>query len=117
VAFSTLPPLVTKTRSFSVRGIDSSLPEAGAGSPASPAETSEPAPVRSTTMRRATFFAGSWSVAGTMSKSMSTTRAPYSIVTPCSSRYLVRGRIIDSYWLYLVKRRAVKSGRPPMWWT
>ena len=23
---------------------------------------------------------------------------------------------MDSYWLYLVKRRAVKSGRPPMWW-
>ena len=34
--------------------------------------------------------------------------------TPKPSRYFTMGRIMDSYWLYLVKRRAVKSGRPPM---
>ena len=29
---------------------------------------------------------------------------------------MIIGRIIDSYWLYRVKRNALKSGRPPMWW-
>mgnify|MGYP002421498962 CR=1 FL=1 len=32
------------------------------------------------------------------------------------ARYLTIGRIMDSYWLYFVKRSAVKSGSPPMWW-
>ena len=36
--------------------------------------------------------------------------------TPKPSRYLTIGRIMDSYWLYFVKRSAVKSGSPPMWW-
>ena len=29
-------------------------------------------------------------------------------------KYLIIGNIIDSYWLYLVKRSAVKSGKPPI---
>ena len=34
--------------------------------------------------------------------------------TPAFSRYVTMGRIIDSYWLYRVKRSAEKSGRPAM---
>ena len=36
--------------------------------------------------------------------------------TPAALRYSTRGKIIDSYWLYLVKRRAEKSGSPAIWW-
>ena len=34
--------------------------------------------------------------------------------TPASSRYFCMGRIRDSYWLYFVNFRALKSGRPAM---
>ena len=36
--------------------------------------------------------------------------------TPAASRYFCMGRIRDSYWLYLVNFRALKSGRPAIWW-
>lgn len=32
--------------------------------------------------------------------------------TPAASRYFFMGRIRDSYWLYLVNFRALKSGSP-----
>ena len=36
--------------------------------------------------------------------------------TPWASRYFCIGRINDSYWLYLVNFKALKSGSPEMWW-
>ena len=45
------------------------------------------------------------------------TSMPYSMRTPWDSRYFTSGRIMLSYWLYFVKRSALKSGRPSMWWT
>ena len=44
------------------------------------------------------------------------TSIPYSTFTPWFSRYFTSGSIILSYWLYFVKRSALKSGSPSIWW-
>lgn len=73
--FSTQPPGVRNTRSFSVRSMCSS------------------APSRSSTRRLACLRPGR------RSNSTSTTLVLKWNWTPCASRYLSMGRIMDSYWL------------------
>ena len=51
-----------------------------------------------------------------MSKITLVTSVPNRKSTPAASRYFCMGRIRDSYWLYRVNFRALKSGSPAMWW-
>ena len=90
--FSTQPPFVMNTRSFSVRSMPSSFPS------------------WIISIRFAIFLPSR------QSKSTFVTCVLKWNCTPKLSRYLTIGKIIDSYWLYFVKRSALKSGRPPMWW-
>ena len=84
-------PLVTNTRSFSVRTIPFSTP------------------LTLHSMAFATFFPSSFSKI-TLSTSVLNRKS-----TPAASRYFCMGRIRDSYWLYFVNFRALKSGSPAMW--
>src|SRR5215467_13839404 len=89
--FSTSEPLVTKTRSFSVRSTPPSSPPL----------------IQST--RRATFFSEVISNCTSMTRVSNRTR------TPWSRSQLIRGKARDSYWLYRVNFSELKLGRPSVW--
>ena len=84
--------MVTNTRSFSVRTMPCS------------------APLTRHSMAVAVFLPSR------MSKITLVTSVPKRKSTPAASRYFCMGRIRDSYWLYRVNFKALKSGSPAMWW-